>query len=86
MGSRSMWLPGLLHLALLNVQHMPRESATLQCHVASTLVSFASPGCMTCILSISFSSDMQPHASSSRFSFASSCIFSSMAMALLVLA
>ena len=87
MGGRSVWLRGLLRLPVLKVQVMSRNSATpLQCHMSSSLVSFASLGCRSCLSSTSFSGDMQPHASSSRFSFASSCIFSSMAMALLVLA
>ena len=43
MGGRSIWLPSLLHLPVLEVQVMPRESAApLQCHMSSSLVSFAS--------------------------------------------
>ena len=59
--------------------HPTRVSSTPS--MSSSLVSFASLDCTLCLSSRSF-----PYASSSRFSFASSCIFSSMAMALLVLA
>ena len=82
-----MGLPSMLQLLVPRVTLITSSAANVsstitQCHVSGRV---ASLGCTSCLSSKAFSGGMQPHASSSCLSVASSCMFFALAMALFIL-